>query len=197
MRFPLDPAIRAQILNGRNSYHTGGRQFGRPRENGKRAHAGCDLIAPVGTPIYAVADGRIIEYDHFYRQTYFIEVDHHDFIVRYGEVQPPWEKAQGFQKPPPQSQCRGLAVKFNKKEGGTPVKRGDVIGWVGQLREVKKNGSVKIGGHMIHFEMYKKTATGDLTQPSNKIYDYVPNKTYKRRRDILDPTHFLDESQNN
>ena len=188
--------MRKQILNGPSSYHTGGRQFGRPRENGKRAHAGCDLIAPVGTPIYAVADGKIIKYHYFYEQTYFIEIDHHDFIVRYGEVQPPWEEAKEFKKPPPQHQCRGLAIELNN-EKITPVKRGDVIGWVGQLRKVKKDGSVKIGGHMIHFEIYKKTTVGELTQPSNKKYDYVPNKDYQRRRDILDPTHFLDESQNN
>ena len=56
-RFPLDKALRNK------DYHNGGKAFGSDRDDGKRAHAGCDLIAPVGTPIYAVADGTIIEYN--------------------------------------------------------------------------------------------------------------------------------------
>ena len=51
MLFPLKqrPAL---------SYHSGVRTFGAPRGNG-RLHAACDLIAPVGTPIFAVAKGVI------------------------------------------------------------------------------------------------------------------------------------------
>ena len=35
------------------SYTTGGRRFGADRSGGRK-HAGCDLIAPLGTPVFAV-----------------------------------------------------------------------------------------------------------------------------------------------
>lgn len=56
----------------RQSYKTGGRRFGANRDNGRRKHAGCDLIAPVGTPILAIADGVVMEAAEreFYRGTY-------------------------------------------------------------------------------------------------------------------------------
>ena len=38
------------------SYHERPRSFGAPRDGGTRSHAGCDLYAPIGTPVRAVAD---------------------------------------------------------------------------------------------------------------------------------------------
>ena len=43
------------------SFKTAGRKFGAPRDGGKRKHAGCDLIAPLGTEIFAVEDGVVIQ----------------------------------------------------------------------------------------------------------------------------------------
>jgi len=54
------------------------------------------------------------------------------------------------------------------------------------LRAVIKNN---IGGSaMLHLEVYKGTETGPLTQRNNKEFDYVPNKNYQRRSDLIDPT---------
>jgi murein DD-endopeptidase MepM/ murein hydrolase activator NlpD len=38
-----------------------GARFGMVRNGGTRAHQGVDLYAPVGTPIFAVADGQIVQ----------------------------------------------------------------------------------------------------------------------------------------
>lgn len=46
---------------------------------------------------------------------------------------------------------------------------------------------------MLHFEMYKGTATGELTNLWNKKYDYVEGNKFKRRRDLIDPTPFLEQ----
>jgi murein DD-endopeptidase MepM/ murein hydrolase activator NlpD len=92
-------------------YNTGGRRFGADRDNGRK-HAACDMIVPLGTAIYAVADGTVVQpaYD-FYRGTKAIEVDHGGFLVRYCEIK---------------SAILGLTT-------GVAVKEGDVIAYVGKM----------------------------------------------------------------
>lgn len=70
-------------------WHTGARYFGARRSGGKRLHAGCDLLGPKGTPIYAVADGTLVRPPyHFYSGTDAVELRHGPYIVRYGEILP-------------------------------------------------------------------------------------------------------------
>jgi murein DD-endopeptidase MepM/ murein hydrolase activator NlpD len=64
------------------------RAFGSNRNNGRRAHAGCDLYFEKGTWIYAIADGTVTRGPYpFYCETFALEVDHGEFLARYGEIQ--------------------------------------------------------------------------------------------------------------
>jgi hypothetical protein len=105
----------------------------------QRRHAGCDLYAPVGSEIIAVKDGVIIQSPYeFYDGTYAIEIDHEDFVCRYGELQsnvPTYVKA------------------------GASIKQGQVIGYVGKLQTVAQS--------MLHFEMFSGEQTGALTKKKN------------------------------
>jgi murein DD-endopeptidase MepM/ murein hydrolase activator NlpD len=193
-RFPLDKKFRNK------DYHIGGKSFGSKRESeegGIRYHAGCDLIAPPGTPIYAVADGTSILYKDFYKKTYYVQVDHGDYTVRYGEVQPPLNH-HGYQNPPPEAVRKGLGEVLRESLGkNAPVKRNDIIAYVGQLYNEKKNPDDSVSlikkHSMCHFELYKGSVKEKLTVKGNLKYDNVPPKKYDRRHELLDPTKFLDE----
>lgn len=67
----------------------GARYFGAPRDSGRRLHAGCDLLAPRGTPIFAISDGVLVRGPYpFYSGTDAVEIRHGNFLVRYGEILP-------------------------------------------------------------------------------------------------------------
>lgn len=92
------------------NWKSGGRYFGAPRDNGTRLHAGCDLLGPKGTTIYAVADGTLVQPPYyFYTGTYAVEIRHGSYIVRYGEI------------------LGGSYI------GGHTVKKGDPIAKIGRL----------------------------------------------------------------
>ena len=110
------------------------RSFGAPRNNGKRKHAACDLYAPPGTPIFAVADGKVLGFSPFYLGSNAITVDHGTFTVRYGETRT--------------KMAPGVTV-------GGHVKKGQKIGEVSALKGLDIS--------MIHFEMYSGHQSGPLT----------------------------------
>lgn len=122
------------------SWKDGGRQFGAGRANGRK-HAGCDLVAPVGTPVRAVAPGIVLAHQAFYDQTWYLVVDHGSFVVRYGEIKK--------QLP------AGIRV-------GRKVRAGELIAQVGLLVTLRRS--------MLHFEMYAGTETGPLTVKTSKPY---------------------------
>ena len=134
MRFPL-PFVPSQ------SWHVSPLRFGARRAGGKRKHAGCDLYAPIGTPVYAVADGTVMGFVAFYMGTYALTVDHGDFWIRYGEIS---DKIASALAP------------------GARVREGDQIGEVGDLLGLDLS--------MVHFEMYSGAASGPLTVPSRPPY---------------------------
>lgn len=79
-----------------------------PILGGRRAHKGVDLAAPVGTPIYATADGTVSRASWFAGYGLFISLEHGaDMQTRYGHMS-----------------------RLNVAEG-QHVRKGDVIGFVG------------------------------------------------------------------
>ncbi|HEX5733986.1 MAG TPA: peptidoglycan DD-metalloendopeptidase family protein [Blastocatellia bacterium] len=144
------------------------RSFGSNRAKGKRAHAGCDLYAPIGTTVHAITDGTVVRGpEPFYAGTFSIEIDHGTFLARYGEVQ-------------------GTA--FIRK--GDKVTAGQPIAKVGRLV------GIVVPSAMLHLELYDKSAHGPLTVPAaeGRISSGRP---FMRRKDLIDPTPKLNEWKNN
>ena len=144
------------------------RAFASNRNNGLRAHAGCDLYFPKGTWIHAISDGTVIRGPYpFYCETFALEVDHGDFLARYGEIQ----------------------AKTTVKQGDK-VRAGQQIAMVGHLI------GIQVPSDMLHFELYDKSLSGPLTitdtSRSKKRSDGVP---FMRRKDLIDPTASLNKWQ--
>jgi murein DD-endopeptidase MepM/ murein hydrolase activator NlpD len=79
-----------------------------PVLGGRRAHKGIDLAAPVGTPIYATADGLVSRADLFSSYGLYVQIEHGaDLETRYAHMS-------------------RIAV-----AAGEHVKKGDIIGYVG------------------------------------------------------------------
>ena len=138
------------------SYKSGMRRFGAGRGGGTRIHAACDLYRDDGDKVIAVAPGQVIlpKY-YFYQGVYAIEVRHTGgFVVRYGEVL--GDNAPGIRM-------------------GAKVDVGQTVGYVGTVN----SGCCS---PMLHFELYRGTETGSLTQHING---------YSRREDLMDPTAYL------
>ncbi len=141
------------------------RSFGSRRSGGRRAHAGCDLYAPVGRLIHAVRDGVVIRDPYpFYAQTDALEIDHGDFVIRYGEIKPDCTLRKGEQ-----------------------VKAGQVIARVGLLV------GVQVPSAMLHLEMYDGSGSGPLTAPESASARSAAGVPFLRRSDLIDPTPFLNE----
>jgi murein DD-endopeptidase MepM/ murein hydrolase activator NlpD len=144
------------------------RAFASNRNNGLRAHAGCDLYFEKGTWIHAIAEGNVIRGPYpFYCQTYALEIDHGDFLARYGEIQ----------------------ARTTVKEGDK-VRAGEQIAMVGHLV------GIQVPSDMLHLEIYDKSASGPLTitdpARSKRRADGTP---FMRRKDLIDPTVSLNKWQ--
>jgi murein DD-endopeptidase MepM/ murein hydrolase activator NlpD len=112
------------------SWHTYPRDFGAPRSHGKRKHGGCDIYKPLGTQIYAVADGVLThEETHFYYTVSAVSFQHGPYIIRYGEIMP---------------------GSTHHAKRGKKVRKGEPIAKVGLI--IYPNG--KHENTMLHFEMY-------------------------------------------
>lgn len=124
----LKPGITEVVLT---------RWFGANRPNGRK-HAGCDLLAPVGTDIFAIDDGTVYDFNpNFYLETGMIAIRHASgFIARYCEVQ------------------RDSIARWQR---GMPVQSGEVIAKVGKLTR----------SSMLHFELYTGKANGPLSNRRN------------------------------
>lgn len=118
-------------------------RFGAPRDGGRK-HGGCDLAAAVGTSVFAVDDGVVIEvagnFDKY--GTSVVSIEHGDIydndycIVRYGEVDT-------------------IMVQL-----GATVKKGALIAKVGK----------QPGGTQLHLEMYSGDQSGQFKQENSLPY---------------------------
>lgn len=144
----------------------GMRAFAASRSGGKRAHAGSDLYAPEGTPVYAMADGVVVRGPYrFYAHTDALEVDHGVCVVRYGEIAPGSAKALG---------------------PGHEVRQGQLIARVGRLM------GIQVPSAMLHLEMYDKTEAGALTRTKLAgAVDRFTGRPFCRRKDLVDPSGIL------
>jgi murein DD-endopeptidase MepM/ murein hydrolase activator NlpD len=117
-------------------------RFGAPRD-GMRKHGGCDLAAAVGTPVFAVGDGTVIEVSSKFKyDTSVVSIEHGDIydddycIIRYGEVD---------------------TIKVSL---GATVSQGDMIAKVGK----------QPGGTQLHLEMYSGDEDGPFLQEKSLPY---------------------------
>lgn len=173
-RFPLDKKLRKSLPSYHNDKNGAHRYFGADRKKKDkkgnvisiRKHSGCDLYVNDGTPVYAIDDGVILDHYDFGEaagHTWVLEVGHNEYTVRYGEIK--------------SALPGGLKI-------GSQVKRGDHIADVALFPN---------GEHMLHFEMYKGKNLKHLTDKPNKTnYLYVTPDNYGRRKELMDPTDFLD-----
>ena len=165
------------------SYSVGGVRFGDDR--GDILHPGCDLLAPAGTEVFAVEDGIVLYPPRAFFESgphvqnddkqwvckpgvtclwvYDVLIQHKNFLARYGEVSA--NAAPGI-------------------KAGAEIKEGQLVGWVG----------AQTVATMLHFEMYSNA--NDTSYPTAKgnmqYLNFKPTKTYSRRKDLMDPTNYLD-----
>ena len=193
---PLPPSTMA-FVNGsgccfplaqwrNNDYHRPtqgkdrrGTYFGAKRyskkQGGFRRHAACDLIAPQGTPIFAVDTGKVSRISRNFItgkrkngeewHVSAVTIIHDHFTVRYAEVQ-------------------NICVKRSDKE----IKKGQKIAEVGKMKT----------SSMLHFEMYSGRHEGKLSVRDRKLTKEFSEKTpFRRRSDLIDPTRYLDSWKSN
>ena len=138
-------------------FKSGGREFGAWRDGGTRRHAANDLVEFPGQPVYAVADGQIIDFYEFYYGTYAVVVDHGRFVVRYGEVSGMWE---------------GLKV-------GSSVRAGQKIAVVGHLHMLhfEKYAGTHIG-HLTNRANPPFQRREDLIRPTDFLQSLLDHHSY-------------------
>lgn len=141
---------------------SGGRAFGASRDNGNRAHAGIDLIVAPGVEVIACTSGEV----SYISYNFFAGTD--AIVIKNNDGT--W-MTYGECKP-----LDGISI-------GTKVTKGQIIGTI-----IANNSK---GTSMLHFEAYKGDSTGNVLT-SNGTYKHVPQKNYKRRSDLCDPTFVKD-----
>lgn len=123
-------------------------------------HAGMDFTAPTGTPIYATGNGKVTQADRkMSGYGNLVKIDHgYGYTTRYAHMS-----------------------KFNCKVG-QKVKRGDVIGYVG-------NTGLSSGPHC-HYEVRKN---GESLNPVNYYFNDLTPEEYAKMVEMANsPTQSMD-----
>ena len=112
----------------------------------RRMHAGCDFSAPQGTPIFATGNGTVARALHDKTAGNMIAIDHgYGYLTKYMHM-----------------------VKFEAKKG-QKVKRGDIIGYVGNTGRSK--------APHCHYEIWKDKKH---INPVNYFYNDVTDEEYDK-----------------
>jgi murein DD-endopeptidase MepM/ murein hydrolase activator NlpD len=114
--------------------------LGLPRDGGRRSHQGIDIFAPMGTPVYASADGEVVYSER--RPTggfgNAVQLRHPDgYITKYAHL----------------NSLAGYAP-------GDTVRAGDIIGYVGD------SGNAKGTPPHLHYEIWRN---GAMQEPANYL----------------------------
>jgi murein DD-endopeptidase MepM/ murein hydrolase activator NlpD len=117
----------------------------------RRMHAGCDFSAPRGTPVYATGDGVVIKKEsHYGGYGNEVEIDHgYGYITKYAHLD-----------------------SFKAKKG-QKVKRGEVIGYVG-------NTGASTAPHL-HYEVIKD---GKKVNPMNFFFQELNADEYEKMLEL-------------
>lgn len=87
-RHPRALEVNTRLVGGGASGANASRRFLADRSGGARYHCAIDLYCSEGDAVVAVEDGRIVNFYHFYENTYALLVQHDGYVVNYGEVSP-------------------------------------------------------------------------------------------------------------
>ena len=142
-----------------NKWHwtEGMRAYGANRSGG-RAHAGSDIYAPKGTPLYAMKDGIVLRSEYpYYARTNAIHLDFGEFEMVYGEIDP----------------------------GSALVKKGDRVTKGQKIAEIGHLVGISVPSDMLHAEMYDKTQTGQISRSAATGAKTSNGRPFKRRKDLF------------
>lgn len=149
--------------------------------NCSRTHEGVDIMAPKGTPVYAVADGVAGWVSTSSVNCCRLQIDHGDgWATRYIHLNDDTKDADGNYT----SDDQGWGIADGIVEG-SPIKRGQLIGWVGD------SGNAPEGVTHLHFEL--RRYDGDIWN-SYAIDPYLyllkaAGIVVYQFRDIVESTH--------
>lgn len=154
----FDPAQMAFPLGG-DSYRITD-SFGDCRGSGcSRSHEGVDIMAPKGTPVYAVADGVAHWVSASQAECCRLQIDHgNGWATRYIHLNDDTQDVLGNYS----TDDLGWGI-VDGIVDGTPVTKGQLIGWVGD------SGNATEGVPHLHFE---------LRQYNGQIWDSVAIDAY-------------------
>lgn len=119
-----------------------------PVLGGRRQHKGIDLAAPIGTPVYATADGQVSKAEWFSSYGLYVSLEHGaDIQTRYGHMS-----------------------RLNVAAGQT-VHKGDLIGYVGTTG--RSTGphlhyEVRVAGEAVNPMPYMQTQALAAADPASK-----------------------------